>query len=151
MSLSNHSHIEMRVTKTITDSSAAFHQPQNATADLLCRLIGSISIDNLDNVGEIFPLLNAQSRGIQRAAYEVLHRYIPKRQEQVSFDVALSKSTAALPDELLSLLLEPPTMEEISASYGEERTWVSLRSYLLSWKVVFDHFSNAVGAPSSTI
>ncbi|KAJ9231554.1 hypothetical protein DTO207G8_7361 [Paecilomyces variotii] len=125
------------------DSSAAFHQPQNATADLLCRLIGSISIDNLDNVGEIYPLLNAQSRGIQRAAYEVLHRYIPKRQEQVSFDVALSKSTAALPDELLSLLLEPPTMEEISASYGEERTWISLRSYLLSWKVVFDHFSNA--------
>jgi hypothetical protein len=132
------------VAKSITDSSAAFHQPQNATADLLCRLIGSVSIENLDNVGEIFPLLNAQSRGIQRAAYEILHRYIPKTQEQVSFDIALSKSTATLPDELLSLLLEPPTMETVSASYSEERTWISLRSYLLSWKVVFDHFSNAV-------
>lgn len=135
--------------KFITDSSAAFHQPQNVTADLLCRLIGSVSIDNLDNVGEIFPLLNAHSRGIQRAAYEVLHRYIPQTQEQVSFDVAISKSAATLPDELLSLLLEPPTMEAISASYGEERTWISLRSYLLSWKVVFDHFSNAVSTHSS--
>ncbi|GAD98073.1 RING zinc finger protein [Paecilomyces variotii No. 5] len=125
------------------DSSATFHQPQNATADLLCRLISRTPIDNLESVGEIFSLLNAQSRGIQKAAYEVLHRYIPKTQEQVSFDVALSKSAATLPDELVSLLLEPPTMDSISASYGEERTWISLRSYLLSWKLVFDHFSNA--------
>lgn len=135
-----------RLTKPITDSSATFHQPQNVTTDLLCRLISRTPLDNLESVGETFSLLNAQSRGIQRAAYEVLHQYIPKTQEQVSFDVALSKSVATLPDELLSLLLEPPTMDAISASYGEEKTWISLRSYLLSWKVVFDHFSNAVSA-----
>lgn len=114
------------------------------TADLLCRLITTIPVESLENVSEIFPLLTAQTRGIQRSAYEVLHRYIPKTQEQVSFDVALTKSTVRLPEELLSLLREAPTMESISSSHGEGKMWIRLRSYLLSWKVVFDHFSNAV-------
>ncbi|KAL2006708.1 hypothetical protein VTN00DRAFT_9376 [Thermoascus crustaceus] len=125
------------------DSSTAFHQPRDVTADLLCRLTTTIPVESLKNVSEIFPLLTAQTRGIQRSAYEVLHRYIPKTQEQVSFDVALTKSTVRLPEELLSLLREAPTMESISSSYGEEKTWIRLRAYLLSWKVVFDYFSNA--------
>lgn len=111
---------------------------------MLCRFINTISVESLEDVNKLFPLLTARSRVVQRAAYTVLHRYIPNTQEQVSFDVALSKSAVKLPDELLSLLLEAPTTESISATYGEDRTWTSIRSYLLSWKVVFDHFSNAV-------
>jgi hypothetical protein len=65
-------------------------------------------------------------------------------QEQVSFDVALSKSEVKLPYELISLLLGAPTMESISATYGDDKTWADIRSYLLSWKLVFDHFVNAV-------
>lgn len=98
-------------------------------------------------MNKAFPLLTAHSRVVQRAAYIVLHRYIPEVQEQVSLDVALSNTSIRLPDELLSLLLESPTMESISASFGEDRMWTGLRSYLLSWKVVFDHFTNAVSLP----
>lgn len=111
---------------------------------MLCRLINTISVESLEDVNKLLPLLTARSRVVQRAAYTVLHRYIPTTQEQVSFDVALSKSAVKLPDELMSLLLEAPTMESISATYGEDRTWTSIRAYLLSWKVVFDHFTNAV-------
>ncbi|KAE8354998.1 hypothetical protein BDV28DRAFT_129930 [Aspergillus coremiiformis] len=125
------------------DSSIAFHQPRDVTVDLLCRLISNIPIENLEDVSQIFPLLTAESRVVQRAAYTVLHRYIPSIQEQVSFDVALSKTAVKLPDELLSLLLEAPTMEAISSSYGYGKAWSDIRSYLLSWKVVFDHFVNA--------
>ncbi|KAB8237331.1 ubiquitin-protein ligase RKR1 [Aspergillus alliaceus] len=125
------------------DSSITFHQPRDVTVYLLCRLISNIPIGNLEDVSKIFPLLTAQSHVVQRAAYTILHRYIPGVQEQVSFDVALSKTAVKLPDELLSLLLEAPTVESISLSYGDSKVWSDIRSYLLSWKVIFDHFTNA--------
>ncbi|KAL1963884.1 hypothetical protein VTN77DRAFT_7690 [Rasamsonia byssochlamydoides] len=125
------------------DSSSAFHQPRDMTADLLRRQLSTVPVDSLPGVNDLFPLLAAQSRGIQRAAYEVLHRFIPQAQQQVSFDVALTKTTVNLPDELLSLLLEAPTMESLIAASGDDKAWVGLRSYLLSWKIVFDHFSNS--------
>ncbi|EAU39241.1 conserved hypothetical protein [Aspergillus terreus NIH2624] len=125
------------------DSLTAFHQPRDVTVDYLCRLASTIPIESIENVGKIFPLMTARSRSIQRAAYTVLHRYIPSVQEQVSFDVALSKTTVGLPDELMSLLLEAPSMDAVSLSYGDDKVWTDIRSYLLSWKVVFDHFDNA--------
>lgn len=98
----------------------------------------------MEDVSETFHLLTAHSRAVQRTAYTILHHYIPHVQEKVSFEVALSKTAVSLPDELVSLLLEPPTMQMVSAAYGDDKMWTSMRAYLLSWKVVFDHFSNAV-------
>ncbi|KAJ5385457.1 Zinc finger RING-CH-type [Penicillium concentricum] len=125
------------------DSSTTFHQPRDVAVDLLRRLINTIPVDNLEDVSETFHLLTAHSRAVQRTAYTLLHHYIPHAQEKVSFEVALSKTAVSLPDELISLLLEPPTMQMVSAAYGDDKMWTSMRSYLLSWKVVFDHFSNA--------
>lgn len=57
--------------------------------------------------------------------------------------MALSKGNATLPDELLSLILEAPTSESLAeASFGRTMP-LHLRGYLLSWKLVFDHFTNA--------
>ncbi|GKZ19947.1 hypothetical protein AbraCBS73388_005061 [Aspergillus brasiliensis] len=125
------------------DSSTTFHQPRDVAVDMLCRFFNVIPVDHLEDASKFFPLITAQSPAVQRAAYTVLHRYIPSVQEQVSFDVALSKTTVGLPDELMSLLLEAPTIEGVNAAYGDDRMWAELRSYLLSWKVVFDHFVNA--------
>ena len=126
------------------DSSTTFHQPRDVAVELLRRLITTIPVDKLEDVSETFHLLTAHSRAVQRTAYTILHRYIPHCQEQVSFDVALSKTAVSLPDELVSLLLEPPTMQLISSGYGDDKMWTTIRSYLLAWQVVFDHFSNAV-------
>lgn len=126
------------------DSSITFHQPRDVAVDLLQRLINAISIEKLDDVSGVFHLLTAHSRAVQRTAYTILHRYIPLAQEQVSFDVALSKTPVSLPDELVSLLLETPSMQMISLGWGDDKMWTGIRSYLLSWKVVFDHFLNAV-------
>ncbi|KAJ5789209.1 uncharacterized protein N7518_006220 [Penicillium psychrosexuale] len=125
------------------DSSTTFHQSRDVAVDLLRRLINTIPVDNLEDVSETFHLLTAHSRAVQRTAYTILHHYIPHVQEKVSFDVALSKTAVSLPDELVSLLLAPPTMQMVSAAYGDDKMWTSMRAYLLSWKVVFDHFSNA--------
>ncbi|KAG0158650.1 hypothetical protein PDIDSM_6167 [Penicillium digitatum] len=125
------------------DSSTTFHQPRDVAVDLLRRLMNTIPVDNLEDVSETFHLLTAHSRAVQRTAYTILHHYIPHAQEKVSFEVALSKTAVSLPDELVSLLLEPPTMQMVSAAYGDDKMWTSVRAYLLSWKVVFDHFANA--------
>ncbi|KAJ6191095.1 hypothetical protein N7519_001116 [Penicillium mononematosum] len=125
------------------DSSTTFHQPRDVAVDLLRRLINTIPVDKLEDVSGTFHLLTAHSRAVQRTAYTILHHYIPHAQEKVSFEVALSKTAVSLPDELVSLLLEPPTMQMVSAGYGDDKMWTSMRAYLLSWKVVFDHFSNA--------
>ncbi|KAJ5274712.1 hypothetical protein N7505_003257 [Penicillium chrysogenum] len=125
------------------DSSTTFHQPRDVAVDLLRRLINTIPVDKLEDVSETFHLLTAHSRAVQRTAYTILHHYIPHAQEKVSFEVALSKTAVSLPDELVSLLLEPPTMQMVSAGYGDDKMWTSMRAYLLSWKVTFDHFSNA--------
>ncbi|KAJ5744861.1 hypothetical protein N7533_009731 [Penicillium manginii] len=127
----------------LADGSTTYHQPRDVAVDLLRRLIIFIPIEKLDDVSEVFSLLTAHSRAVQRTAYTLLHRYIPHAQEQVSFDVALSKSAVSLPDELVSLLLETPTMQMVTMNYGDDKMWTSLRAYLLSWKVIFDHFSNA--------
>ncbi|KAJ5676843.1 uncharacterized protein N7477_002476 [Penicillium maclennaniae] len=125
------------------DSSTTFHQPRDVAVDILQRLINVIPIGKLEEVSGVFGLLTAHSRAVQRTAYTLLHRYVPQIQEQVSFDVALSKTSVSLPDELVSLLLETPTMKGVSMSWGDDKMWTSMRSYLLSWKIVFDHFSNA--------
>ncbi|KAL2855908.1 hypothetical protein BJY01DRAFT_196425 [Aspergillus pseudoustus] len=125
------------------DSSTTFYLPRDLTVDKLCHLIKTLPVENLENVGKVFPLLTAHSLVLQHAAYTLLHRYIPTAQEQLSFDVALSKTEVKLPYELVSLLIGAPTLESISASYGDEKTWADIRSYLLSWKLVFDHFTNA--------
>lgn len=102
-----------------------------------------IPVDFLANKNNLFPLLAAECNIIQQTAFEILHRYIPQAQEQVSFDVALSKTKVNLPYELLSLLLEIPQAKQITPT-SDIKKWVRVRSYLLSWKLVFDHFSNAV-------
>lgn len=74
---------------------------------------------------------------------------IPKAQEEVSVDSALTGSVKSLPDELLSMLFEAPTISVMSQAHLDDGVWLDLRSYLLSWKTVFDHFSNAVSPPLS--
>ena len=93
---------------------------------------------------EFYPAVASESLALQQSAYDLLHRHIPKQQEQVSLDKALTKDyVALLPEELISLILAPPD-EEALAEMGFERSIPApLRSYLLSWKLVYDHWTNA--------
>lgn len=117
-------------------------QPQAIVDGLLCREAAKIPLEYLKDLSDLYSLVASDSREIQTAGYEIVHRALPVAQEQISMDVLLEKKQARLPDELTSLLLDAPTLE----AFPEEvlvQFPTPVRSYLLSWKLVFDAFEGA--------
>ncbi|KAF3925498.1 hypothetical protein AA313_de0204489 [Arthrobotrys entomopaga] len=98
---------------------------------------------------QLYPLLGGNTDDVQGIAFNLLHRRIPQLQEQVSIEAALSKDETLeiqLPDELLSLLLDPPLPEEdiiLNPSLVEQRELQRIQGYLCSWVLVYDHFVNS--------
>jgi hypothetical protein len=119
------------------------HQPLMIFNELLSREISRIPTSALTAIEELYPQLYSPSPAVQQAAYQLLHRYIPSKQEQISLDTALDKTNARLPDELLSLILEAPSASNLHSEDFERYTPLQLRGYLLSWLLIFDHFTNA--------
>ncbi|KAH8148763.1 uncharacterized protein LAJ45_07106 [Morchella importuna] len=122
------------------------HQPRNLSNALLSRQTRSMDLKYIGDPTDIYPLLNVKSRPVQEAAFELLHRYIPSQQEHVSIEAALSKEdnfTLQLPMELLSLIMEPPTMDQVEDWDFERAMPLTLRGYLLTWILIFDHFENS--------
>ncbi|KAF2455372.1 hypothetical protein BDY21DRAFT_350599 [Lineolata rhizophorae] len=128
-----------------------FHQPLNIVNELLARHVAKMSFNGaiLDAVDptELFPLMYVASLPVQQTAFDILHKIIPAAQEQVSLDAALEKKDAQLPEELLSLIMEAPTMKGLEGATWESSIPLPLRGYLLSWLLVFDHFEGAVCLP----
>ena len=85
----------------------------------------------------------AESRPLQKAAFTILHAHIPSLQEQISFDAALEKKTAHLPEELLSLILAAPALDGLDFASINQGLPRELQGYLYGWQLIFDHFSNA--------
>ncbi|UKZ82717.1 hypothetical protein TrVFT333_010512 [Trichoderma virens FT-333] len=118
----------------------ASSQPLEIVDAMLCREVEKVTIKSERDIPEIYELVASESQDIQTAAFDLLHRALPAIQAQKSIDILLDKTDARLPDELLSLLLDAPTLER----YSDEmlaRFPSPIRSYLLSWKLVFDGYS----------
>ncbi|KAF9874762.1 hypothetical protein CkaCkLH20_07899 [Colletotrichum karsti] len=117
-------------------------QPLEIVDAIICRQVDKIPLKHISDLSELYGLVAAESRSIQTAAFNLLHRALPAQQEELSVNVLLDKTDARLPDELLSLLLDAPTLErypdEVLAQFP-----LPIRSYLLSWHLVFDAFSKA--------
>ncbi|KAF2478305.1 RING zinc finger protein-like protein [Lindgomyces ingoldianus] len=120
-----------------------FHQPLKIVNDILARQISKVPLEHLESREELFPLLYVESQPVQQTAFDILHKQIPAAQEQISIDSALEKTTARLPEELLSLILESPTVSALAEENFERSIPLPLRGYLLSWLLVFDHLEYA--------
>ena len=120
------------------------HQPLSIVNQLLQRHVRNMSKIWVKEVDDIYPIILTPSRALQEAAYEILHSYIPMHQEHVIFDATLEKKVARLPDELLSLLLEPQSTRDLDDTSFDTDVPLGLRGYMLSWLLVFDHFPNVV-------
>ncbi|KAH6673805.1 hypothetical protein B0J14DRAFT_591655 [Halenospora varia] len=118
------------------------HQPLEFVDTLLLRQLRDIPLDLVKDLSEFYPLLASENRNLQSAAYDVLHRALPAIQQQISVDAALEDKDARLPDELLSLLLDPPSFSAFSDEMLEGFP-ASIRGYLLSWHLVYDSYANA--------
>lgn len=119
-----------------------FHQPLKMVNDVLARQIAHVSLDHLEATEELYPLLYVESQPVQQTAFNILHKQIPAAQEQISIDAALEKTTARLPEELLSLIMEAPTVAALAGANFERSVPLPLRGYLLSWLLVFDHLEH---------
>ncbi|KAG7118589.1 E3 ubiquitin-protein ligase listerin like [Verticillium longisporum] len=117
-------------------------QPLEIIDGLICRQVEKIPLKHVADLSDLYGLVSSESRDVQTAAFSVLHRSLPAKQEQLSIDVLLEKSDARLPDELLSLLLEAPTLEKYSDEVLAQFP-TAIRSYLLTWCLVFDAYSTA--------
>ena len=126
-----------------TDVPDESHQPRRIINELLARHLTGFELLEKDDATELYPVLASQSSALQQVIYDIFHRRIPKQQEDISVDKALSKANAKLPEELLSLILEAPTGESLADSNFERSIPLPLQSYLLSWKLIFDHWTNA--------
>ncbi|KAJ0114679.1 hypothetical protein J7T55_004923 [Diaporthe amygdali] len=134
----NHSLLELLKLPRVENIS----QPQAIVDALLCREAEKIPLDHLKDLSEVYGLVASESRDIQSAGFNLLHRALPAIQEELSLDVLIEKKQAKLPDELMSLLLDAPTLE----TYPEEilvQFPTTIRSYLLSWKLIFDAYQGA--------
>ena len=95
-------------------------------------------------LAELYAVLGSESSALQLAAYHILHYQIPNAQGQISVDKALEKEFyAKLPDELLSLIVVGPSPSELNEADLAIYEPHALRGYLLSWKLVFDHWTNS--------
>lgn len=129
---------------------------------LLCRQVAKIPLHHIKDLSDLYALVASESREVQTAAFGILGKAIAAAQAQISVDVLLEKqgkktlglvgesmtgcidmfTDAKLPDELMSLLLDAPVHD----AYQDDelaRFPPSVRSYLLSWHLVFDAFRTA--------
>jgi hypothetical protein len=119
------------------------HKPLMITNELLERLISQLPVTPLKDAEDLFPLLYAPSWAIQGAAFDLLHKHIPAAQEQISFDAALENKAAHLPDELLSLIINAPTLDTLADASFLNAMPLQLQGFLNSWRILFDHFNGS--------
>ena len=130
-------------TATISDKS---NLPLRMLNEKLVGQLRAIPTEGFPDISRLYTHLNAQSRAVQDLAFDVLHQNIPEQAKEISINVAVEKSVARLPDELLSLILQAPEtgLEDPDADADtdtEESS--SLFTYLAAWRLVFDHFKKA--------
>lgn len=58
---------------------------------MICREVDKISTRFVPDLSDIFPLIASESRDIQTASFNLLHRALPEQQEQQSVDLLLDK------------------------------------------------------------
>jgi hypothetical protein len=103
-----------------------------------------LTLDRCRNPEALYPTVLSEAPSLQYLAFFLLHTQIPKDQEEMSVEAALSKeSKMQLPEELLSLILTAPEINYTTSNELEWSSQVSLKGYLLSWILVFDHWKNA--------
>lgn len=71
-------------------------QPAEIVDAMLCREVEKIPDRSITELDEIFPLVASESKEIQTAAFNLLHRAIPLQQQQLSVDALLDKTGTPL-------------------------------------------------------
>ncbi|OWP03493.1 hypothetical protein B2J93_7511 [Marssonina coronariae] len=115
-------------------------QPLEFVDSLLSRQVAKIPSGRIKDLADFYPLVASEFRMVQSAAFDVLHKALPQVQQELSVNVLLEGTTAQLPLELLSLLLNTPSAQDVS---GASDFPSSIRGYLLSWLIIYESYKTA--------
>jgi hypothetical protein len=146
VALADHSAVAdslVNMLKAFAGASDANHSPLRVTNELLSRQLANLKPASVKNAEALYSAMYSPSPSLQTAAFELMKGHIVASQEQISLDAALDDKTARLSDELVSLLLQSPNPDTISDASFERDMPIELRSYLFSWRLVFDHFTKS--------
>lgn len=107
-------------------------QPLEIVDAMLCREIERLPVARIPEPTDLFPLVASESRDIQTAAFNMLHRKIPAQQEQHSIDVLLDKTGKLTESCNSELATDPPQMlafpTNCSLFCSIPRRWTSSRT-----------------------
>ena len=118
--------------------------PWKAIHNEVATLALGINVPPEETFNELYLVLNSQSISLQEAAYNILHLSIIANQEDVSMEKALTKLyVAQLSGELITMLLNAPDPEIDIGPGGSGVFHPGVHGYLLSWMLVFDHWTNS--------
>ncbi|KAF2204969.1 hypothetical protein GQ43DRAFT_363503 [Delitschia confertaspora ATCC 74209] len=120
-----------------------YHQPLKVVNEVLARQTAKVPLKYLESAEDLYPLLYVDSQPVQQTAFKILQKQIAAAQEQISIDVVIEKTTARLPEELLSLILEAPTVAALAEANFERSMPLPLRGYFFSWFLVFEHLEHS--------
>lgn len=71
---------------------------------MICREVEKFPMRHIPDLADIFPLVASESRDIQTAAFNLLHKAVPAQQEQKSVDVLLDKTGKYRPYSLNNMI-----------------------------------------------
>ncbi|KAH9908547.1 hypothetical protein F4778DRAFT_717592 [Xylariomycetidae sp. FL2044] len=110
---------------------------------IICRQVEKLPLNHIKDHSDIYGLVASRFSAIQTAAFIFLSKALPAAQEHANVDALVDKKDAQLPDELISLLLDAPTLEDYPNEDILMNLPMAVRSYLLSWCLVFSAFDVA--------
>ncbi|KAI5305720.1 hypothetical protein KEM56_003514 [Ascosphaera pollenicola] len=131
----------IKVFRNIGPLSASGCHPRGNEADLLTRTVSYLSAALIEDPANLLPMLNS-SKPAQLASYNLYRQTIPKAMEDLALEVALGEKKADLPQGLLKHL----SWGYATKSLRKKAEWFDLnrrRSYLLTWRTIFDFFEHA--------
>jgi hypothetical protein len=122
------------------------NEPHKIMTRLLANELQKMSTKIKGASLDLYKPLSSSSSSLQQAAYSILHQQIPAEQEQISLDAALeAEYVPQLPEDLLAIITQSSSLdpEEFISLRNATEIPAPFTRLLLSWKLVFDHWTNA--------
>ncbi len=125
------------------------NQPSVLCTSLVSRLMNSIPASLLDAAQsrQMYRIMSVGPNHMQETAFLIQQQVVKLEQEQMTLQSALVREyeevEARLPDELLSVILDVPDLDEEYLSDPPEQISGELRGYFMAWMIIFRFFDES--------
>ncbi|KAI8061201.1 hypothetical protein BDF21DRAFT_369504 [Thamnidium elegans] len=119
---------------------------QTMLAELLEHIPEKTLIDS-DCFTNLNALIHTPNEVLQKRAYLLLQKYVAHRVQDLSVKLEFTetneeKTEADIENDIFSVLLNPPDLSNWQSTGLEEQALHEILGYLLTWMLMFDHFTD---------